>query len=53
MATLGMPKIEGERYPATIPVQIGLGGYVAGRSAEKITSQVVRVREGRDSEAKG
>ena len=34
-------------------LQIGLGGYVAGRSAEKITSQVMNVRQARDNEAKG
>ena len=38
---------------AWVLLQIGLGGYVAGRSAEKITSQVMRVRENRDSEARG
>ena len=38
---------------AWLLLQIGLGGYVAGRSAEKITSQVMQVRQGRDSEAKG
>ena len=38
---------------AWVLLQIGLGGYVAGRSAEKITGQVMRVRASRDSEAKG
>ncbi len=34
-------------------LQIGLGGYVAGRSAEKITSQMMAARNKRESEAKG
>ncbi len=34
-------------------LQIGLGGYVAGRSAEKITSQMMAVRNKGGSEAKG
>ncbi len=38
---------------AWLLLQIGLGGYVAGRSAEKITSQVMGARARRDSEAKG
>ena len=38
---------------AWVLLQIGLGGYVAGRSAEKITSQVMKVRRTRDDEAKG
>ncbi|WP_020408282.1 3TM-type holin [Hahella ganghwensis] len=38
---------------AWLLLQIGLGGYVAGRSAEKITSQVMGARSRRDSEAKG
>ncbi|GAA5214219.1 3TM-type holin [Corallincola platygyrae] len=38
---------------AWVLLQIGLGGYVAGRSAEKITQQVVANRNRKDSEAKG
>ncbi|OZG72452.1 hypothetical protein BTA51_15100 [Hahella sp. CCB-MM4] len=38
---------------AWLLLQIGLGGYVAGRSAEKITSQVMGARARRDNEAKG
>ena len=38
---------------AWLLLQIGLGGYVAGRSAEKITGQVLKVRTQRDAEAKG
>lgn len=36
-------------------LQIGLGGYVAGRSAEKITHQVIsgRNQRAREAEAKG
>lgn len=38
---------------AWLLLQIGLGGYVAGRSAEKITSQMMSGKSKRDSEAKG
>lgn len=38
---------------AWLLLQIGLGGYVAGRSAEKITSQVMGARAKSSSEAKG
>lgn len=38
---------------AWLLLQIGLGGYVAGRSAEKITTQVMGARAKRDSEAMG
>ncbi|TQV72806.1 hypothetical protein FLL45_15160 [Aliikangiella marina] len=38
---------------AWLLLQIGLGGYVAGRSAEKITSQMMSSRSKRDGEAKG
>ncbi|KRT55049.1 hypothetical protein Ga0074115_11321 [endosymbiont of Ridgeia piscesae] len=34
-------------------LQIGLGGYVAGRSAEKITYQVMGARAKHSDEAKG
>lgn len=38
---------------AWLLLQIGLGGYVAGRSAEKITGQVIGARMKKNSEAKG
>ncbi|RCU49182.1 MULTISPECIES: 3TM-type holin [Corallincola] len=38
---------------AWLLLQIGLGGYVAGRSAEKITAQVVNKRNAGSSDAKG
>jgi hypothetical protein len=38
---------------AWLLLQLGLGGYVAGRSAEKITSQVMGARARKDSGAKG
>lgn len=39
---------------AWVLLQIGLGGYVAGRSAEKITSQVMETRaRKRDDDAMG
>jgi hypothetical protein len=38
---------------AWLLLQVGLGGYVAGRSAEKITSQVMGARASKDSGAKG
>ena len=38
---------------AWLLLQIGLGGYVAGRSAEKITNQVMGARAKREGEAKG
>ena len=38
---------------AWLLLQIGLGGYVAGRSAEKITSQVMGARGKAGGEAKG
>jgi len=38
---------------AWLLLQIGLGGYVAGRSAEKITGQVIGARMKKSSEAKG
>ncbi len=34
-------------------LQIGLGGYVAGRSTEKITTQLMAARNKGGSEAKG
>jgi len=38
---------------AWLLLQIGLGGYVAGRSAEKITTQVMGARGRAGSDAKG
>lgn len=38
---------------AWLLLQIGLGGYVAGRSAEKITSQVLTMRAKREDDAVG